>query len=145
MILAKAQDRQNVVVIGGDFNLPNIDWSIINQIVGEQLDPLLDFFDKYPFEQIVSEPTRGNNTLDLIFTNTPEIITNVSVEEGISDHKVVLSDINVEIQKNNRIPRKQFFVNKSNFEGFRICLSSHFVEFEKCCLQEDVENCWNFS
>ena len=100
MVLAKAQERQNVVIIGGDFNLPNINWSNINPFIGEQLDPLLDFFDKYPLEQIVSQPTRGNNTLDLIFTNSPEIIVNVCVEDGISDHKVVLSDINLEIEKN---------------------------------------------
>ena len=44
--------------------------------------------------QFVKEPTRrqGNssNTLDLVLSNRPDIICNVSVEPGISDHDIVL-------------------------------------------------------
>ena len=46
-------------------------------------------------EQIVDENTRGNNILDLIFTNEPECINKSKVQElpSISDHRAVISDV----------------------------------------------------
>ena len=60
--------------IGGDFNLPDIDW-INSEVAGNQY-PLfinnlfLDMSHGLCFNQIVDKPTRGNSILDLLFLQT---------------------------------------------------------------------------
>ena len=44
-----------------------------------------DILDDKSLVQLVEEPTRQQNTLDLAFTNQPIIIRNVSIVLGVSD------------------------------------------------------------
>ena len=45
--------------------------------------------DRYGFEQFVTQPTRENHRLDLILSTDLEIIENVQVVPGISDHEAI--------------------------------------------------------
>ena len=76
--------RQTCVI--GDFNFRNIDWNLMvgNRESEEFLKVLQDNF----LKQLVTEPTRGNNILDLILTNREEIINQVDVGGKLanSDH-----------------------------------------------------------
>ena len=47
----------------------------------------LELLNDFSMEQLVGEPTRNNNLLDLILSTEPSIITNVTTVPGISDHK----------------------------------------------------------
>ena len=65
----------------GDFNYPNITWldgsGFVESIVGEErsfVNLLLDL----NFFQFVTSPTRNDNLLDLVFTNSPELLLNVN-------------------------------------------------------------------
>ena len=42
--------------------------------------------------QIVNEPTRMDNTLDLILTNNDTLVNRVEIIPGISDHDAVFTD-----------------------------------------------------
>jgi hypothetical protein len=53
---------------------------------------LLDCLDDNGLQQLVTEPTRGPNTLDLFITNNSTLINKVQVIPGISDHQAVLVD-----------------------------------------------------
>ena len=44
----------------------------------------------YGLTQLVTKPTRLDNTLDLFFTDHPSQITDISVLPGMSDHNIVL-------------------------------------------------------
>ncbi len=76
----------------GDFNLPCIVWSR-SCAVGRGPDTLESRFLHLTLEcglsQLVSEPTRGDNILDLLFSSEPNLVNVISVEEpfGASDHK----------------------------------------------------------
>lgn len=63
------------IIICGDFNLPNIDWTTGTATSGE---PICNHFTKTVRDnflcQMVDFPTRANNTLDLILTNFPDKI-----------------------------------------------------------------------
>ena len=76
-------------IIGGDFNLPDIDWENrtpkINGKNNKLAKQLLDITDNHSLEQTVLHPTRYNNTLDLHFTNRPSLNISTSVVPGISD------------------------------------------------------------
>ena len=77
------------VYILGDLNCPGINWSTHFSSDSRESE-LLEFGDKYFLSQVVHEPTRGENTLDIILTNREEYCASVGVEDlNISDHSVV--------------------------------------------------------
>ena len=81
------------IILAGDFNLPNVDWSkkfinpqcrystLSNQLINITLD--------YNLHQVVTSPTRENNILDLVLTNVPFLVQNASILPSLSDHYMV--------------------------------------------------------
>lgn len=79
----------------GDFNLPHIDWE------SEQITPNCpcrsvyeSFFktiDDCSLEQVVKEPTRGKNILDLFLLKQPSLVhsTKIIPPLGMGDHDIV--------------------------------------------------------
>ena len=54
-------------ILGGNFNLPVITWedrTVKNN--SNMCKSILDFMDDFSLEQLVNEPTRGNNTLEIM-------------------------------------------------------------------------------
>ena len=47
---------------------------------------LIEIANAFGLEQVVREPTRINNILDLCFTSNPRLVERSSVVPGISDH-----------------------------------------------------------
>ena len=45
--------------------------------------------------QMVLQPTRGNNILDIVLTNNSDMVCDVEVGEPISDHNIVTFNVNV--------------------------------------------------
>ena len=88
--------RQKHIIVCGDFNCPDIDWSkhCTNPVADqwEVQQQLLDLSTSHRLTQIVEEPTRQGNILDLCLTNNPSLIKGVSVIPGISDHDAVIID-----------------------------------------------------
>eukprot|EP00116_Pleurobrachia_bachei_P001864 sb/3462126/ len=79
--------------IMGDFNLPLFNWGSDSSPLNSSsagYAALTDFIGENFLTQVVDQPTRGNNILDLIFTNTPQDVASIRTEDtGISDHKLV--------------------------------------------------------
>ena len=52
---------------------------------------MLDITQDFSLQQLVSEPTRGTHTLDLLLTNDPDSISCVQVVDGLpgADHAAV--------------------------------------------------------
>ena len=46
-------------------------------------------------EQMVTSPTRGQNILDLFFITNPTLVDDISVIPGLSDHDIVLAQVNI--------------------------------------------------
>ena len=78
----------------GDLNYPGIDWAT------STLKPdcrhrklhqdLIDNLSDLGLQQMVEEPTRDLNTLDLFITNKRDNINKIQVIPGISDHDAVM-------------------------------------------------------
>ena len=79
------------VFIGGDFNCPGISWDVFKAPADNIQDLLLDFALSNGFSQLVNEPTRQDNILDLVLCNEPLLITSVDIQSpvGKSDHASV--------------------------------------------------------
>src|SRR5277367_3175696 len=76
------------IIICGDFNFPNAEKNIFDKNVE-------NIMFAYGLKQIVDEPTRGDNFLDLIFTNFPDYFTKTETFTSDSDHKLVLTSFSV--------------------------------------------------
>ncbi|KAJ8027298.1 hypothetical protein HOLleu_32407 [Holothuria leucospilota] len=76
----------------GDFNFGKIDWTPrLHKDNGVCLSNssgklLLDILNDFAAEQLVSFPTRGTNTLDLVISNSPNQFTEISPLDQFSDH-----------------------------------------------------------
>ena len=102
--------QSNKVCIVGDINYPNIDWTY--QIGDNESDEFLEVVLDNFLIQYVNSPTRGNNILDLVFSNKDNIISNVEIssELGNSDHKSITF---------NLLYSSKFHENKTLIPDFR--------------------------
>ena len=103
--------RKNPMWIGGDFNLPDIDWevkSINNYQYPKQLNErFIDLIDNCNMEQVVNFTTRKQNTLDLLITNRPSFINKCIPVPGFGDDdSAILSDLICHLQATKPIKRK---------------------------------------
>ncbi|EDO34832.1 predicted protein, partial [Nematostella vectensis] len=71
------------------------------------------------------EPTRGENTLDLVLTTCPEMVLDLVVEPGMSDHDLVLFDLNLKPSFNKKKPLKVFVFKKGNMGAVKTDLKKH--------------------
>ncbi len=83
------------IILAGDLNLPDIDWDNYsvkpNPQYGYEVNRLmLDIAEEHGLQQTVHEPTRLESILDLLFTTYPDLVGNVQVSSGMSDHCVLL-------------------------------------------------------
>ena len=87
---------------------------------------MLDIADDYNLTQMVHEPTRLENTLDLVFTTHPDLIKNTYVVPGMSDHSAVICDINFKLAPPKKTLRTVFVYKKADMESLKQDLEHSF-------------------
>ena len=117
------------MLITGDFNFPDIDWDIEDgeykcyvksspQYGYETNEAMLDLINQHSFSQFTDKPTRtrGNNILDLVLPTIPGSVSKTQVVEGISDHSVVITDLNLKVKPTRKVlvirKGKSIFIRK---------------------------------
>ncbi|XP_068723904.1 uncharacterized protein [Montipora capricornis] len=111
------------IIVAGDFNLGDINWSAevpfaTNQATSTQHNRLLRITEDFSLTQHVkclTRPTSGK-TLDLLFSSYPHVISEVHSVPGMSDHLAILFHINVKVTRSLKPPHKVF-------EGLRKTMS----------------------
>jgi len=80
--------KENVVIMG-DFNFPELDWSRPESIGDSH--PFIECLSNNFLIQLVDEPTRETNYLDLVLCSDPSLVENLVVDEPFetSDHQLV--------------------------------------------------------
>lgn len=97
--------RRNIVkhVLIGDFNFPGISWPSSYPRTGVEDSFLSYLLDDLGHVQLINSPThvRGR-TLDLLFTNDPQCVSNISVLDHdsvcSSDHHPITFNINLDVK-----------------------------------------------
>ena len=144
-----AKYRKAVMWVGGDLNLPDIDWKT-QSIVGNS-NPVfinqrfLDCVHHCGLEQKVDFPTRQAATLDLFLTNRPTLVDKCSAAPGIADHDMVQIAASVSAKRNKPVARKIFLWDKADMEAVRT--SSREVASEFCTTfstSSPIESMWTF-
>ena len=116
------------IILGGDFNFPGIDW--VNKQVKPQspyADLHQDFIDltkTFSLSQLVREPTRVSNVLDLLLTNIPERINFTKVLPGISDHQIPLTEMSLCVNRRRQAERKIPLYRRADWIGLNDYLES---------------------
>jgi hypothetical protein len=131
----------------GDLNFPGIDWE------GKVLKPncnyptlhqdFLDTLVDNGMDQLVNEPTRGENILDLFATNNPTLINKVQVIPGISDHQAVLIEGELSPTLRKQQKRQVPLYGKANWDGFKEYINSFGKNFDKLDTTPDVDKLWS--
>ena len=94
------KNKQNKhIVLGGDFDLPHINWKKKSIQAGSnqhiQHQQLLDMEQELGFEQMQLSPSRESNILDLYLTTYPSLVKSWYTVQDISDHHMVVVDCDV--------------------------------------------------
>ena len=128
-------------VIVGDFNFPDINWSVNASTL--QGSTFLDFCQENFLLQHVSEPTRraSRAILDLIFTTEGTRVSDLEVNEefGSSDHSIITFNVNPRVvcSKKNRLRRD---LRKADWDRFKSLLASH--DWSSIMSNEDINDSW---
>lgn len=135
------------IILAGDFNLPNIDWETLtvkqNPQYGKEINgKMIEIATEFNLIQIVKEPTRGKNVLDLIFTTNPDLIEKTEIHPGMSDHDAVICDIKLKLEIDKKPPREVWVYSKGNMDGIREDLKNHEQRFICQAKDTTVENLW---
>ena len=64
-----------------------------------------DMLDDYSLTELIKEPTRGENTLELVITNNPTKVVQAKVIPGISDHDCPLVEFSISPKRQTQKPR----------------------------------------
>jgi len=144
--------HKNNIIVSGDFNAPDIGWDSEYTNQSPASDGLLEIIDDHDMSQHVKEPTRRDrntqNILDLILSNNSNIIENVSVVPGISDHDIVLFIVNTFCRRRKNAKRKIDIRKKADATRIKEELTNlsfhtdsrgfHSIDDEGSCLEDNI-------
>lgn len=91
------------IILTGDFNFPFLKWPegiLTGSTLADksQAELLLDRTNSAFLIQVITDPTRGNNILDLLFTNNSDAVNSIAAEKTIfSDHRLLRIHTNYKI------------------------------------------------
>ena len=147
LVYLKSISHHGNIIILGDFNLPDINW---DYLVGSS--PFSNDFWDFVFDnnlvQLVCGPTHNlGNTLDLVLTNVPHLIDNVSIEShGLTemyDHFVVTFSISTLAGYNDytTCPRYNIYnFSQADYDGLLSYLLQY--DFTSVCNRSDIESAY---
>ena len=130
------QDKTTLVV--GDFNC-HVDWA--SYATGAEGQRLVEFSDNNFLAQMVSVPTRGRNTLDLVFTTDEDLISGLEVGPGLagSDHGMVSFDVLVGSEGERYSSGRRLNLRRANYPRFTAALQALAIH----PLDGTVEDMWS--
>ena len=100
----------------------------------------------YGLQQLVDKPTRGENILDLFFTNNGSLVQHVNVKPGISDRDYVEIMCDIKPARVKSPPRKVFLWKKANYQAISndtTAVDAQLNARPHLSCPEDVDANWN--
>ena len=137
------------LIIGGDFNAPSINWETNtvknNPQYGAKIhEMILEITEKNSLHQMVNKTTHGKNTLDLLFTTSPDLLSACRTLPGMSKHEAVFMNYEMRASLSKKLPREVLCFNKANTTEISSRLSTMREEFLLTWDKRDVEQNWCF-
>ena len=149
-ILKDIKAPDPTLIITGDFNFPFVKWErninggcnwVEKKDVGAprevklQFDILNRIMDNFGLVQMIEEPTREKNTLDLVYTNESSLFSDIEVSKSsMSDHNFIELNTNMKTHINSTIKSK---CNSSENSLYNLNFTSDRIEWEN--IKKDLE------
>jgi hypothetical protein len=139
--------RDSTIWIGGDANLPDIEWDTTSIKGNRYAIPINNTIINTMFdagcEQVVNFATRAVNTLDLFFTNRPSLVNKCLPLPGLSDHDIVLVDTNITPARQNPLKRLIYLWKKVNITNMANNVKVSLDKFMDCSdIKTPINNLW---
>ena len=115
--------RKKKVLLAGDFNLPGWNWEDGTLKPGSPCVQnhrlVTGSFDDNGLTQLVTKPTRGKNTLDLVATNVPQLCNRVEILPPVADHDIVFTEFNISPHVPKQKKRKIQLFKKADWDSLK--------------------------
>jgi hypothetical protein len=141
--------RRAITWLGGDLNLPDINWKTEavtgNRNLSSINNKFLETIHDCNLIQTVDFPTRSDATLDIFLTNRPTLINKGEPLPGISDHEVVFIDSSLKARRNRPPKRKVHIWKRADTPGLIAGVEDLNIKFHsKFSHSSDIESMWRF-
>ena len=103
----------------------------------------IEILNDFSFSQVVREPTRCDNIIDLFLTTNSSPVNSVNILPGLSDHNIIKSEVSVKPKVIKQKPRKVHLYNRANWESFRSFMASFSSNFIPDLTNKTVEQAWS--
>ena len=148
LYITQLSSRYNNILICGDFNFPKIRWkSPTVTSSGTDEIQFIDQLDDFYLTQLNTLPTRGSNVLDLVITNIPNQVENISkldrTESGLfTDHDTIVFNLKTSIKAAPKLNRTVSDYLRGDINVLRVALDMIDFSsiFETC---NNINDCWN--
>ena len=129
----------------GDLNFPEIGWPDSSTTVELHKNFIELFMTELDHTQMIFEPTHKNGgTLDLLFTNVPNLLSNVTVlgrnEVCSSDHFGIIFNIKLDISIKKTVKRKVYDFSKADWKNLNFDLKR--VNWDTYMSMQDPHISW---
>lgn len=148
-ILDEANMRfpNSVLIIFGDFNFPSVDWSSLSVASNEiETNSFLQTCLDFSLTQLINSPTRRSatsaNILDLILTNHPDLCSNITILDGLSDHAIITGSINRPFISRKTTSKKIRCYARADFDAMNTQLSRFSDQFLNTYHSRSTEENW---
>ena len=145
--LTTRNNPNSVIILGGDFNVPQIDWSTGEVLPGctkkQPHEQILEVLADHHLTQIQHGATRHKNILDLYCTNKPSLVKHNTVIPGISDHEIVVIDAALRPQFNKKVPRKVYVYAKAKWDSIKQDMRNFTEQLSTNLTNNDVNTNWS--
>ena len=146
--VSRIREHSDNVWVLGDFNLPMLSWPESSpemkpdcshkQVYDFYLSTIAD----YNFTQVVTEPTRKDNILDLFLTTNPTLINKVHCSPGRGDHDVVSAEALLKPTLHKQKPCKVFIFSKADWPTLKAKMKLYQQSFLSNHYGQTVEQLW---
>ena len=143
-----SQQKGDIWILG-DLNYPKLEWDeddvpfIKPGCSHTKLyDSFIETMCDHSLSQMVREPTRSGNILDLFLTTNPTLVNSVSIIPGLSDHNIVKCIVDTKPKLTRKARRKAHLYRKANWEDFRTHIQFFCDDFMSQLKGKSVEQLW---
>lgn len=134
----------------GDFNIPNITWATTPPTMHPFTtlgNDFLNICSLFSLTQVITQPTRLTqitaNTLDLALTSRPDLVSDMTLLPGLSDHLLISFRINIPRPKASRKTKTIRDYKKANFSAINTELCSFLDRFLEGFDKRSVQSNWD--
>ena len=146
--ISQVREHSDNVWALGDFNLPKLIWPECSPELKPECpqslvyDSFINILNDYNFTQVVTEPTRQENILDLFLTTNPTLISDVKCCPGLGDHEIVSAEALLKPTQHKQKPRKALVFRKADWPKLKSKMKSYQQTFLSDHFGKSAEELW---